>query len=128
MSHKKSAALDWNHLTDHPTVVLEAYFSLWQTREPSTIGSGEILRWFREHDRNPLSEVLIRTLLADTEAPLPTFARRSPGSGAPPPLAAQVETVLLPAHFAGAEPLLTGRTRAYDKRTRLRQSHENNGY
>ena len=114
-------------MTDHHAAILTAHFPLWQTREPSTIGSGEILRWFREHDRNPPSEALIRTFLADIEAPLPTFARRSPGSGAPPPLAAQVETVLLPAHFAGADTLLTGRTRAYDAGTGLAQGRGQNG-
>ena len=92
MSPKKSAAIDWNHVTDNQAAILEAYFSLYQTREPTTIGSGEILRWFRERDRNPPSEALIRTLLADIEAP-----RR--GGGRPAHHTAPVETLppLLPA-------------------------------
>ena len=46
---RKHAALAWDHLTDNDAAILEACFSLYQTREPTTIGSGEILRWFGEH-------------------------------------------------------------------------------
>ena len=92
MSRKQAPALDWNHVTDNNAAILEAYFSLYQTREPTTIGSGEILRWFREHERNAPSEALIRTLLADIQAP-----RR--GGGRPAHDTAPVETLppLLPA-------------------------------
>ena len=62
----KATAFDWDHLTDHHASILEAYFALYQERDPATIGSGEILRWFRE--RAP-SEALIRTVLAAVQAP-----------------------------------------------------------
>jgi len=95
MSRTKSAALAWDHLTDNHAAILEAYFSLYQTREPTTIGSGEILRWFGEHERTGPSEALIRTVLAEIDAP-----RR--GGGRPAHDTSPVETMprlspLLPA-------------------------------
>ena len=86
MSHKKVAALHWNHMTDTRAEILEAYFSLYRTREPTTIGSGEILHWFRERQRTAPSEALIRTLLAEIQAP-----RR--GGGRPAHDTAPVETL-----------------------------------
>ena len=86
MSRKKVAALHWNHMTDTRAEILEAYFSLYQTREPTTIGSGEILHWFRERQRTAPSEALIRTLLAEIQAP-----RR--GGGRPAHDTAPVETL-----------------------------------
>jgi hypothetical protein len=95
MSPQKSAALHWNHMTDTRAEILEAYFSLYPTREPTTIGSGEILHWFRERQRTAPSDALIRTLLAEIEAP-----RR--GGGRPAHITSPVETMprlppLLPA-------------------------------
>lgn len=69
MAETKPASFDWDHLTDHHAAILEAYFALFQTRDPTTIGSGEIVRWFREHDRTAPSEALIRTVLAAVAAP-----------------------------------------------------------
>lgn len=69
MSDAKATAFDWDHLTDHHASILEAYFALYQERDPRTIGSGEILRWFRERERNAPSEALIRTVLAAVQAP-----------------------------------------------------------
>lgn len=86
MSPAKAAPLDWNHVTDNHAAILEAYFSLYQTREPTTIGSGEILRWFRERERTAPSDALIRTVLADIQAP-----RR--GGGRPAHDTAPVETL-----------------------------------
>ena len=86
MSRKKAAALAWDHLTDNHAAILEAYFSLYQTREPTTIGSGEILRWFGEHNRTGPSEALIRTVLAEIQAP-----RR--GGGRPAHDTSPVETM-----------------------------------
>lgn len=86
MSRKKSAALHWDHMTETRAEILEAYFSLYQTREPTTIGSGEILRWFGERQRTAPSDALIRTLLAEIQAP-----RR--GGGRPAHDTAPVETM-----------------------------------
>ena len=89
MSRKKAAALAWDHLTDNHAAILEAYFSLYQEREPTTIGSGEILGWFRDRQRNAPSEALIRTVLADIAAP-----RR--GSGRPAHVTSPMETRATP--------------------------------
>jgi len=69
MPSPKAAAINWEHLTDNHAAILEAYFALYQGRDPTTIGSGEILRWFREQVRTAPSEALIRTVLAAVQAP-----------------------------------------------------------
>ena len=97
MSRNSAPALDWIHVNDNHAAILEAYFSLYQVREPTTIGSGEILRWFRERERNAPSEALIRTLLADIQAP-----RR--GGGRPAHHTAPVET--LPPFLPAVRPRL----------------------
>ena len=38
---------DWGRLTSDRAAILEAYFALFREQEPTTIGSGEIVRWFR---------------------------------------------------------------------------------
>ncbi|MFM7283057.1 MAG: hypothetical protein ACKO32_14905 [Planctomycetia bacterium] len=90
MSSTPSAAIDWDHLTDNHAAILEAYFALYQQRDPATIGSGEILRWFREQRRTAPSEALIRTVLAAVAAP-----RR--GGGRPAHAAPDDASPLLPA-------------------------------
>ena len=40
MTNPKSSAIDWEHLTDNHAAILEAYFALYQQRDPATIGSG----------------------------------------------------------------------------------------
>lgn len=39
---------EWSQLTSDQSEILEAYFALSQEREPTSIGSGEILQWFRD--------------------------------------------------------------------------------
>ncbi len=51
MSSTPSASIDWDHLTENHATILEANFALYQQRDPATLGSGEILRWFREQRR-----------------------------------------------------------------------------
>ena len=93
MSDAKATAFDWDHLTDHHASILEAYFALYQARDPTTIGSGEILRWFRERDRNAPSEALIRTVLAAVQAPRRGGGRPALASRAEPsPLLTTVRT------------------------------------
>jgi hypothetical protein len=70
----ESPAFDWSHVTDDHAEILEAYFALFRERDPITIGSGEIVRWFREHGRVMPSESLVRTVLAAFDVP-----RRSGG-------------------------------------------------
>ena len=89
MSRRKPSTIRWDHVTDNHASILEAYFSLYQEREPTTIGSGEILAWFRDRQRNAPSEALIRTVLADIAAP-----RR--GGGRPAHVTAPVETRAAP--------------------------------
>ena len=62
-------AFDWSRLTDDHAEILEAYFALFRARDPATIGSGEIVRWFRDRQRSPPSESLIRTVLAAVDLP-----------------------------------------------------------
>ena len=73
-------AFDWSHLTSDHAEILEAYFALFRERDPTTIGSGEIVRWFRDQQRTPPSESLIRTVLAAVDVP-----RRGGGSDHAPP-------------------------------------------
>lgn len=69
MAAPDTAAYDWSQLTEDRAEILEAYFALFRQREPTTIGSGEIVRWFRAQGRTAPSESLIRTVLADVEVP-----------------------------------------------------------
>ena len=85
MTSPKPSTIDWDHLTDNHAAILEAYFALYPTRDPSTIGSGEILRWFRDRDRTAPSEALIRTVLAAIEAPRRSGGRPSNESRAATP-------------------------------------------
>jgi hypothetical protein len=80
----QSQPIDWTRLTDLEAGILEAYFSLFQEREPSTIGSGEILRWFRAKGRIQPSEAAVRTVLAAVHAPRRRGGRPSNDSHAPP--------------------------------------------
>jgi hypothetical protein len=56
-------------LTSDRAAILEAYFALFREQEPTTIGSGEIVRWFRAQGRTAPSESLIRTVLAAVGVP-----------------------------------------------------------
>jgi hypothetical protein len=89
MTSPKPSTIDWNHLTDNHAAILEAYFALYQQRDPATIGSGEILRWFREQRRPAPSEALIRTVLAAVAATVQPHKRHSKSApqsdGAPAP-------------------------------------------
>lgn len=85
----ESPAFDWSSLTNDHAAILEAYFALFREQEPTTIGSGEIVRWFREHGRNPPSESLIRTVLAAVDVPRrgggrPSNESRTVATAAPP--------------------------------------------
>lgn len=93
MSSTKSAAIDWDHLTDNHAAILEAYFALYPVRDPDTIGSGEILQWFRERERTPPSEALIRTVLAAIQAPRRGGGRPSNDSRAATPAAPPLPVV-----------------------------------
>ncbi len=80
--------VDWSILTEDRAAILESYFSLFQTQDPSTIGSGEIVHWFREHKRTAPSESLIRTVLGALQLPRrgngrPAEATRSADEPAP---------------------------------------------
>ncbi len=99
MSRRKPAAIHWDHVTDNHAAILEVYFSLYQERDATTIGSGELLRWFAERGRTAPSEALIRTVLADVQAP-----RR--GGGRPAHATAPVETrpPLLPVPIVRPQP------------------------
>jgi hypothetical protein len=82
-----AAPFDWAHVTDHHAAILEAYFALFQARDPATIGAGEVVAWFRARARTPPSESLIRTVLAAVEAPRRAGGRPandSRASAAPP--------------------------------------------
>lgn len=69
MAEPKSPAFDRSSLTRDRAEILSAYFALFCELEPTTIGSGEIVRWFRERGRNPPSESFIRTVLAAVDVP-----------------------------------------------------------
>nr|MBK7070515.1 hypothetical protein [Deltaproteobacteria bacterium] len=56
-------------MTNDQSEILEAYFALFREREPTSIGSGEILQWFRDRGRTALSESLVRTVLAAVDVP-----------------------------------------------------------
>jgi len=60
---------DWGRLTSDRAAILEAYFALFREQEPTTIGSGEIVRWFQAQGRTAPSESLIRTVLAAVGVP-----------------------------------------------------------
>ena len=60
---------EWSQLTRDQSEILEAYFALFREREPTSIGSGEILQWFRDRQRTAPSESLIRTVLAAVDVP-----------------------------------------------------------
>jgi hypothetical protein len=82
-------AFDWSHLTSDHAEILEAYFALFRERDPTTIGSGEIVRWFRDQQRTPPSESLIRTVLAAVDVPRrgggrPSNDSRTAPAAAPP--------------------------------------------
>lgn len=83
MTSEALAPFDWDHLTDLQASILEAYFSLYQGRDPTALGSQEILQWFRERDRTAPSESLIRTVLAAAQAPRRSVGRPSNESRAP---------------------------------------------
>ncbi|MFO0606846.1 MAG: hypothetical protein U0324_26980 [Polyangiales bacterium] len=86
-------AFDWSRLTDDHAEILEAYFALFRERDPATIGSGEIVRWFRERQRNPPSESLIRTVLAAVDLPRRGGGRPSNDSRAAPTAAPPLTAV-----------------------------------
>ena len=92
MAAPESPAFDWSSLTRDRAEILSAYFALFCELEPAGIGSGEIVRWFREHGRNPPSESLIRTVLAAVDVPRRGGGRPSKDSRATdtvaPPLTA----------------------------------------
>lgn len=69
MAQPESPAFDWSSLTRDRAEILSAYFALFCELDPASIGSGEIVRWFRERGRNPPSESLIRTVLAAVDVP-----------------------------------------------------------
>jgi hypothetical protein len=73
---------DWSSLTSDCASILVAYFALFREHDPTTIGSGEIIRWFRQQDRTAPSESLLRTVLTAVGVP-----RR--GEGRPPPRVAR---------------------------------------
>lgn len=60
---------EWSQLTNDQSEILEAYFALFREREPTSIGSGEILQWFRDRGRTAPSESLVRTVLAAVGVP-----------------------------------------------------------
>lgn len=62
-------SFEWSQLTSDQSEILEAYFALFREREPTSIGSGEILQWFRDHGRTTPSESLVRTVLAAVGVP-----------------------------------------------------------
>jgi hypothetical protein len=69
MAVPEPPAFDWSSLTRDRAEILSAYFALFCELDPASIGSGEIVRWFREQGRNPPSESLIRTVLAAVDVP-----------------------------------------------------------
>ncbi|MDX2088190.1 MAG: hypothetical protein SFX73_10075 [Kofleriaceae bacterium] len=80
---------DWSRLTSDRAAILEAYFALFREQEPTTIGSGEIVRWFQAQGRTAPSESLIRTVLAAVGVPRrgegrPSNESRAAAAGSPP--------------------------------------------
>lgn len=69
MTEAALSPFDWSGLTRDRAEILAAYFALFCEQDPVTIGSGEIVRWFRAQGRNPPSESLIRTVLAAVDLP-----------------------------------------------------------
>jgi hypothetical protein len=92
MSATEPLPFDWSSLTSDRASILEAYFALFREHDPTTIGSGEIIRWFRLQDRTAPSESLIRTVLAAVGVPRRGEGRPSTESrvtvSASPPLPA----------------------------------------
>lgn len=89
MSAAANILFDWTSLTNDRAGILEAYFALFRERDPTTIGSGEIVRWFREQGRTAPSESLIRTVLAAVGVPRrgdgrPSTESRAAASDSPP--------------------------------------------
>ena len=89
MAMPEPTAFNWSHLTNDHAEILEAYFVLFREREPTTIGSGEVVRWFRERGRTPPSESLIRTVLAAVDVPRrgggrPSNDSRAAATASPP--------------------------------------------
>jgi len=82
---------EWSQLTSDQSEILEAYFALFREREPTSIGSGEILQWFRDRQRTAPSESLVRTVLAAVDLPRRGGGRpsnESRAATASPPLTA----------------------------------------
>lgn len=75
---------DWSSLTRDRAEILSAYFALFCEQDPATIGSGEIVRWFRAQGRYAPSESLIRTVLAAVDLPRRSGGRPSNESRAAP--------------------------------------------
>ena len=89
MAAPDTAAYDWSQLTSDRAEILEAYFALYQEREATSIGSGEITQWFRARQRTAPSESLIRTVLAAVDLPRrgggrPSNESRATASASPP--------------------------------------------
>ena len=80
---------EWSQLTGDQSEILEAYFALFREREPTSIGSGEILQWFRDCGRTAPSESVVRTVLAAVDLPRRGGGRpsnESRAASAAPPL------------------------------------------
>jgi len=89
MAAPDTATYDWSQLTNDRAEILEAYFALFRERDPTTIGSGEIVQWFRDRERTAPSESLIRTVLAAVDVPRrgggrPSNESRAALAAAPP--------------------------------------------
>ena len=69
MAEPESPVFDWSSLTRDRAEILSAYFALFCEQDPESIGSGEVVRWFRAQGRTPPSESLIRTVLAAVGVP-----------------------------------------------------------
>ena len=52
MALPETPTFDWSRLTDDSAEILESYFALFRERDPATIGSGEVVRWFRERQNS----------------------------------------------------------------------------
>ncbi|MDO9022849.1 MAG: hypothetical protein Q8S73_28770 [Deltaproteobacteria bacterium] len=84
---------EWSQLTRDQSEILEAYFALFREREPTSIGSGEILQWFRDRRRTAPSESLVRTVLAAVDVPRRGGGRPSNESRAAAPASPPLTTV-----------------------------------
>lgn len=84
MAGSKFLPIDWAHFTGNHAEIMEAYFSLLQEREATTIGTGEIVQWMRARRRTPPSESLIRTVLGHAQVPRRSDGRPSLDSRQPP--------------------------------------------